>query len=195
VTTSSAARHRAPARTLGRWALPGVLAFFAWLAENTPGGVLGFAGLIATGLLVSLFYPLVVLMAIEAPGGLVPCSWRTWWRRGQERRPAISKRLRRIVYAADRHMCCLSWCRSSADLNLDHVRPWSLGGRTSFWNFCTLCGHHNRVKSNYWAFKGGRYTYRPFEGYGNAREAAAILAFELRYRRSLWRFIRAAISL
>jgi HNH endonuclease len=189
----SRAGHRAPARTLGRWALPGVLAFFAWLAENTPGGVFGFLGLVGTGLLVSLFYPLAVLMAIEAPGALVPWQWRAWWRKGEARRPGIAKRLRRVVYAADGYAC--AFCRSSGDLQLDHMRPWSLGGRTSFFNSMTLCGQCNRVKSNYWRFRNGRVTYHSFDGYHYPVRAAEILAFELRRRHSIRRFVRAAIAL
>ena len=185
--------HRAPARTLGRIALPGVFAFFIWLAENTPGGPWGFGGFILLGLAVSLFYPLIVLLAIEAPGALVPWQWRAWYRRGREHRPTIRRWLRRVVEAADKHAC--AFCGSSAQLQFDHVRPWSLGGRTSFFNAMTLCGPCNRVKSNYWVHKSGRRTYNPFEGHGNARQAAAILAFELRHRWSLWRFIRAAIAL
>lgn len=191
----SRAGHRAPARTLGRFALPGVLAFSAWLAENTPAGLFGFIGFILLGAAVSLFYPLAVLLAVEAPGSLVPWQWRAWYRRGQEHRPAVSKRLRRVVYAADRHACCLPWCRSSADLQVEHIRPWCLGGRNSLWNFCTLCGYHNRIKSDYWEFSSGRRNYHPFHGGGNWREAARILAFEKRHRWSIARFVRAAIAL
>jgi hypothetical protein len=194
-TTTRKGRHRAPARTLGRWLLPGVLAFIAWLAENTPGGAPGLAVLAVTGILVSLFYPLALLLAFEFPGSLVPWQWRAWRRREQEHRPHVPGRLRRIVFAADRHACCLPWCRSSAGIEIEHVRPWCLGGRNSYWNFCTLCGYHNRVKSDYWEFRGGRRTYRPFQGYGNAREAARILAFERRNRWSPVRFTRAALAL
>jgi HNH endonuclease len=189
----SRAGHRAPARTLGRWGLPGALAFFCWLADNTPGSVAGFLGFIALGVLISLFYPLAVLLAAEAPGALVPWQWRAWYRQGQEHRPAVRKRLRRVVYAADRNACC--YCRSSAGLQLDHYRPWSLGGRTSYWNSFTLCGPCNRVKSNYWVHRSGRVTYRSFDGWHRPVQAAAILAFERRYRWSLMRFVRAATAL
>lgn len=194
----SRASHRAPARTLGRVALPGVLAFFTWLAENTPGGWPGFLGLIGLGLLISLFYPLAALLLIEAPGALVPWQWRAWYRHGRERRPAIRKWLKRVVQAADRHAC--AFCRSSADLQFDHVRPWSLGGRTSFFNAMTLCRDCNLAKSNYWVHRSGRVTFNPVEGYlvpGRPRrgKAAQILAFELRHRWSIARFIRAAVAL
>lgn len=186
-------RHRPPSRTLGRVALPGVFAFFTWLAENTPAGLWGFLGLLGTGLLISLFYPLIVLMAIEAPGGLVPWQWRAWWRKGEAHRPSVRKRLRRVVYAADGYAC--AYCRKSHDIQLDHMRPWSLGGRTSFFNSMTLCGTCNRIKSNYWRFRSRRVTYHSFDGYHYPAKAAEILAFEMRHRWSPWRFIRAAIAL
>lgn len=198
---TTAARHRAPARHLGRWALPSFIAFIAWLAEDTPDGTGGFALVVLTGLLVSLFYPLAVLMALEAPGALVPADWRSRWRRGEAGRPHIPDRLRRTVYAADRHAC--AYCRhlgnpalaASHDLQLDHVKPWSVGGRTSFFNSMTLCGYHNRIKSNCWMFKNGRRTYKGFNGYANWDAAYDILEFELRHRWSLVRLARAALAL
>lgn len=190
---ASNGRHRAPSRTLGRIAVPGVLAFFGWLADNTPmswGGLLGF---IALGMLVSLFYPIVFLLALEAPGSLVPWQWRAWWRKGEAHRPAIRKWLRRVVEAADKHAC--AFCGSSSQLQLDHIRPWSLGGRTSFCNLIVLCRTCNVVKSNYWVMRNGRVVYRPFEGADHMRQAAAILTAERRARRNPARWIRAAASL
>jgi 5-methylcytosine-specific restriction endonuclease McrA len=186
------ARHRAPARRLGRWLVPCALTALLWLADDTPFGAEGFALFAALGASVSVCYPLLALMAAEAPGAVVPWQWRAWYRRGRPR-PSISARLRRIVYAADRHRCC--YCNSSVTPQLDHVRPWSLGGRSSVFNLMTLCGPCNRVKSNYWAFRGGRHAYNPFAGHGNIAEAAKILAFERRHRWSLLRFARAALAL
>lgn len=187
------ARHRAPARRLGRWLAPTAGTLMIWLAGNDPAGVLGFAGVVLTGLFLSVAYPLLVLIAVESPGAVVPARWRAWWRRWHEGRPHISDRLRRIVYAADRHAC--AWCGSSYQLQLDHVRPWSFGGRTSYWNFMTLCGTCNRIKSNYWQARDGRAWYKPFQGHGDIRTAAAILTFERRHRWSLFRLIRASIAL
>lgn len=187
------ARHRAPARRPGRWALPPSAALSLWLAENAPGGAAGLALALGAGLAFSLFWPLAALVVLEAPGALVPASWRASRRRGDPARPHVPNRLRRAVYAADRHAC--AYCRSSRDLQLDHIRPWAAGGRTSFFNTMTLCRSHNLVKSDYWASRDGRHAYRPFEGYDNAAVAASVLAFELRHRRSLARFIRAAAAL
>lgn len=188
-----AARHRAPAGRLGRWAVPTAATMAGWLAANTPAGIIGFGAVIVTGLFLSVAFPLLTLIAVESPGALVPARWRAWWRSWHEGRPHISDRLRRIVYAADRHAC--AWCRSSYHLQLDHVRPWSFGGRTSFWNFMTLCGDCNRIKSNYWQVRDGRAWYRPFSGHGDIEMAADILAFERRHRRNLFRLIRASMAL
>lgn len=186
------ASHRAPARTLGRWGVPGALAFFGWLADNTPGSAAGFLGFLALGLLISLTYPLLALLAVEAPGALVPWQWRAWYRRGRPR-PGISKRLRRVVYAADRYACC--YCRRSGGIQLDHVRPWSLGGRTSFYNSFTLCRDCNIIKSNYWVTRSGRVVYNPFKGKSHMAMAAAVLAAERRARWNPARWIRAAAAL
>jgi hypothetical protein len=187
-----AGRHRSR-RRLGRWLVPCAGAVALWLADNDPFGAAGFGLLLAAGVLLGLFYPLLVILALEAPGALVPASWRAWYWKDSHERPHIRNWLRRAVYAADRYACC--YCGSSAQIQLDHVKPWSVGGRTSFWNFCTLCAHHNRVKSNYWVHKSTRVTYTPWKGYGDSAQAAAILACELRHRRSLMRLVRAAIAL
>jgi HNH endonuclease len=187
------ARHRAPGRRLGRWLAPVAGTTGLWLAANGPDGAAGFAGTVAAGLFLGLAWPLLALIAVESPGALVPARWRAWWRRGRDGRPHISDRLRRIVYAADRHAC--SYCKSSQGLQLDHLRPWSFGGRTSFWNFMTLCRDCNLVKSNYWQARDGRAYYRPFAGHGDIVTAAQILAFERRHRLNLFRLIRASMAL
>lgn len=187
------ARHRAPARRLGRWLVPGIVTLGLWLAGNDPGGIIGLGAVCAAGLGTGLLWPLAALVAFQAPGSLIPARWRMWYRRGQADRPHIPDWLRRVVYAADRHAC--AYCKSSYQLQLDHIRPWSFGGRTSFWNFMTLCGDCNRVKSNYWQFRDGRVYYAQFMTRGNIRQAQAILAFERRHRRSLLRLIRASMAL
>jgi 5-methylcytosine-specific restriction endonuclease McrA len=136
-------------------------------------------------------FPLMLLGLVQSPGALVPCRWRAWYRYGRPR-PAIPVWLRRLVYAADAHRC--AYCGNGGQLQLDHVRPWSHGGRTSFWNLMTLCADCNRVKSDYWADKRG-VRYRPFEGHGNIVAAAAILRAEKRRRWSPMRMLRAAAEL
>ena len=142
-------------------------------------------------------WPLAVLCLIYGPPALaarlVPRSWRASWRYGRDTRPHIPVMLRRAVYRADRWRCVA--CGWRADLQLDHVFPWSLGGNTSLWNMVTLCGRCNRVKSNFWIWQSGRLTYRPFEGADRPQVAAGILAMERRARRRPWRWIRAAYIL
>lgn len=192
-------RHRPAKRRLSRWLVPCAGALFLWLAEDDPAGVTGLGLLLGGGALLALFWPLLVLLAMEAPGALVPSRWRAWYHdrhrdeQGNMERPHVSARLRRLVYAADRHACC--YCRSSADLNLDHYRPWKQGGRTSYLNMLTLCAFHNRVKSDYWVARDGRVHYHAFTGHNVPALAADIFALERRRRWSPARIIRAAIAL
>lgn len=184
--------RRRAGRKLSRWGLPAASACFLWLADNDPAGPSGLMAFLGLALLLSVFWPVALIMLVQAPGSLVPNSWRTWWRGGDPDRPHIPDWLRRAVYAADGRRCC--YCGYAGTLQLDHVRPWSLGGRTSFFNLMSLCQDHNLVKSNYWDEPGFR-SYRPFKGHGDIREAAAILAFERRHRWSPIRLIRAAMAL
>lgn len=39
-------------------------------------------------------------------------------------------------------------CRATADLQADHIRPWSRGGSTQLWNGQILCRRHNARKSS-----------------------------------------------
>lgn len=180
-------------RRIGR-ARHGVLpavAFAGCIVLGDPGGLGGALAALGAGLVLSPFVPLVMIGLAESPGALVPSGWRASWRYGRPR-PAIHAWLRRLVYAADRHRCV--YCGNGGQLQLDHVHPWSYGGRTSLWNLMTLCGPCNRVKSNYWVNKRGAH-YRPFEGHGNIIAAAAILRAEKRRRWSPARMLRAAAEL
>ncbi len=189
-------RHAAQ-RRLGRWLLPSSAALFLWLADNDPAGLAGITVFLALGALLSLFYPLLVILALQAPGALVPGSVRRWWH--GSKRPVVHAWLRRTVKAADRYSC--AYCGSSADIQVDHIKPWAVGGRMSFWNFMSLCGACNKVKSDYWVFRSGRVNYHPWrehEGRNRSaaeKQAAAILRCELRRRWSLVRLIRAAVAL
>jgi hypothetical protein len=59
-------------------------------------------------------------------------------------REPIPSALRRAVLDRDGHACLR--CGTRADLQMDHVHPWSLGGVTTFENLQTLCGPCNRAK-------------------------------------------------
>jgi 5-methylcytosine-specific restriction endonuclease McrA len=168
-----------------------VVSVAGFIVLGDPGGAGGAIAALAVGALLSPFLPLIMIGLAESPGALVPSRWRASWRYGRPR-PAIPAWLRRLVYAADRYRCV--YCGNGGQLQLDHVHPWSYGGRTSFWNLMTLCGSCNRVKSNYWVNERGTH-YRPFEGHGNIVAAAAILRAEKRRRWSPIRMLRAAAQL
>jgi 5-methylcytosine-specific restriction endonuclease McrA len=186
--------------------LPAFAAFSLWLYWREPGGwaLLGLAEL--------LFVPLWPLICLGFVFGLpavaalaIPRSWRMAYRR-RHTRPSVPVRIRRAVLAADRNRCI--YCGSQplaavgmrlpavdvGGLQLDHVRPRSCGGLDSLWNFVTLCGHHNRIKSNYWVWPSGQVTYRAFNNYDDRATAAAILEVERRARWNVVRWWRAAWS-
>jgi hypothetical protein len=70
-------------------------------------------------------------------------------------RNSISDDLRRRVYAADRHECV--YCGATNHLTLDHIVPYSQGGRTDFDNLLTCCDNCNGQKSDSRAFKPPRF--------------------------------------
>jgi hypothetical protein len=59
-------------------------------------------------------------------------------------RPKISPALRERVYARDGYACL--HCGTPERLSLDHIRPFSLGGRDTYDNLQTLCGPCNSSK-------------------------------------------------
>ncbi len=164
----------------------------AWGYEGTPGGGYAMLAITAAGLLAGITAPALLLAIAQLPKALVPARLLAWHRRDREDRPHIPDRLRRAVYAADGWKC--RHCRATGTLQLDHVRPWSTGGLTTFWNLVTLCAYCNRVKSNYWT-ENGRVIYRAFAGANHPEIAAAILAREKRARWSPVRWARASMSL
>lgn len=146
---------------------------------------------------------LLALILVAGPAAvlLAPRRWRKRYRhwehrpffwapygREHARSAHISERLRRAVYAADRHQCVISNEDCSGPVQVDHICPWSQGGRTSLFNTMSLCWFHNvPVKSNYWpgAFYRGE----------NRVLAAAVLAAEQRARWNPARWVRAALAL
>lgn len=57
--------------------------------------------------------------------------------------------LRRAGYRCEHRIAVLFRCRRRNRLQVDHIHPWSRGGRTSLKNASMLCGKHNRRKSNH----------------------------------------------
>ena len=65
----------------------------------------------------------------------------------------INQRLRFLVLARDNFSCCACGASPAKDggitvLHVDHIIPWSLGGKTTMDNLQTLCDKCNLGKSN-----------------------------------------------
>jgi 5-methylcytosine-specific restriction endonuclease McrA len=141
----------------------------------------------------------IPLSALAAPGrlGFLPVLFgrraRRWYRhlapRNGQRSSYCPPRFRGRILRADRRRCV--YCRSTYQLQVDHIVPWSLGGMTSLWNCAVLCGTCNRVKSAYWVSPAGTVYYRPFKDASDVATAAAIVAAERAARRNPWRWLRA----
>lgn len=184
-------RRRRPGAPWLSAALP-VAAVAGWADLGGALGAAGLAMLLVPALALAVAAPGLVLSCRALPQLLVPDRWRIEWRR-DEPRPAIPARLRRAVYAADRHRC--AFCGARGDLQVDHVKPWSWGGLSAIWNLMTLCGHCNRVKSNCWYRKDGSVCYRAFSDADNLALARQILELELNCRWHPGRWLRAGWSL
>jgi len=59
-------------------------------------------------------------------------------------RVALSKAKRRTVFERDNYKC--RHCRSTENLSVDHIEPWSLGGSNDLDNLQTLCLRCNASK-------------------------------------------------
>jgi hypothetical protein len=168
-----------------------------WVHFHEPFRIEGLLAVVAIGLLAGAMTPGIAVSAASLPLLLVPVRLRCWWRRGAprnaQRSSYIPLRLRRAVLAADWYRC--AWCHSTERLQIDHIRPWSRGGLTVLWNLMTLCGECNRLKSDYWIYRGGRARYNAFEGWHNPDQADGILRYEKLHRWSPGRWIRAGWSL
>lgn len=176
------------------------LPLWGWEDLGQPLHWAGLAGMVLAALLIIPMTLLVILFFLPAAlrGGLVPRQWRINYRARHGREGArsayISKRLRAIVFAADRHRCVV--CKSTLVLNADHVRPWQPGGLTTLFNLMTLCRTCNLVKLNYWRERSGYVWYRPdMRTPERLAQAAAILRVERRKRWRPLRLLRAAWAL
>lgn len=114
------------------------------------------------------------------------------------KRPSVPTWQREVTYAADRYRCI--WCRAKrgrrradgtvVSLNLDHIKPYSLGFNLSLWNSATLCDRCNQIKSNFWRSDSGRVYYRPFAHASSMGLAGRIARKEMRVRLYPWRLLR-----
>src|SRR6266568_2427907 len=112
-------------------------------------------------------------------------------------RPALPKRLRDIIMAADRSRCVAckrSPRRHGVKLQFDHYIPWSFGGLSSLFNVMLLCAECNRVKSNYWRSDSGKVYYRGWAGMTSATRAGGITRRELIARHSPLRWARVGLA-
>ena len=184
---------------------PGLaLPLYGWVDLGKPLHWAGLGVMTAAGLLVVPVAVLVVMFFLPAVlmGGLVPRQWRISYRgkHGREgaRSAYITKRLKYVVFAADRYRCAhcgIHWDQAG-HLEVDHVRPWSLGGLTTLFNCRALCPRCNKIKSNFWRFRrSGRAVYVPFAGWSDPILAEAILRSERRTQWSPFRLLRAAWAL
>lgn len=64
------------------------------------------------------------------------------------RRSAISEKTRQIVFERDSFVCQGRDCNATKHLQVDHIRPFSLGGSTELSNLQTLCKRCNKKKGN-----------------------------------------------
>ncbi len=75
-------------------------------------------------------------LLIVAPGLLVAAlAFGRWYYHRDSGR--ISAALRTMVLTRDGHRCLR--CGATERLEMDHIRPWSYGGRTKLGNLQTLC--------------------------------------------------------
>jgi hypothetical protein len=167
-----------------------IAAGIGWVKAGEPFHHDGLYAAAAAGFVLAMFAPGLVLSARQLPQLLMPPRILRWWRAGHKTRPHIPVFLRRAVYASDGWVC--RWCGSGQNLALDHIKPWAAGGLTVLWNLMTLCSDCNSTKSNYWRWRSGYVSYRPWAGHSNISEAAQILHWELRHRWSPIRWLRAA---
>lgn len=91
-----------------------------------------------------LFFKLYDVMSIphlEETNGLLGYSSK-----GKGRRSAIPRELREKVYRRDKHKCKGCGTKNKKSLTIDHIHPYSHGGKDVLSNFQTLCRSCNSKK-------------------------------------------------
>lgn len=71
--------------------------------------------------------------------------------KGKKNRTKIKKDVRMRVYQRDEGACV--YCDKKltmAEATMDHIVPWSKGGRSSFKNLVLCCQACNQLKADYW---------------------------------------------
>jgi hypothetical protein len=71
-----------------------------------------------------------------------------------EFRRGISKSMKDAIFKRDKGQCQYQSpktglkCESKFKIEIDHIQPWSKGGKTTFDNLQCLCFNHNQLKTN-----------------------------------------------
>jgi len=84
----------------------------------------------------------IVALVIVALVALAVALWRVWAWAGDDR--VASRQQRAVVLDRDGHRCLK--CERTELLQMDHVKAWSRGGRTTVRNLQTLCQPCNGSK-------------------------------------------------
>lgn len=114
---------------------------------------LSFLAISSLGLLAAIIYlevnegSSVVLLGIQGVAAGLARFFLFW----NNKRILASERfftgeLRAKILARDGHRCVVRGCRETQNLQIDHIKPWSKGGKTTIENAQTLCQHHNASK-------------------------------------------------
>ena len=97
--------------------------------------------------------PLTALVAILATLGALTGFVRAVIHSGHDRDPvrrfSRSEKaaiLTRAGHRCEHHHLLLGRCRTTDQLEADHIHPWSRGGQTALANGQALCKQHNRAK-------------------------------------------------
>jgi len=166
----------------------------AWAYLKDPGGWK--VGLLFAGSS-EILLPGMILCVLTVPTGLREAMTPRYERIAQRkavrvsglRRPPVKARLKRMLMRAYRGRCVS--CHSRVLIQYEHRCPYSLGGKTWFFNMTLLCSVCNEAKSSYWVMRDGWVA----DGHGlvNKRLARKILRRERRaacnplvYWRAAW---------
>lgn len=101
-------------------------------------------GVVVAATVVALLAGEAAGLAVAATAGLVAVGVERHARRRPDPRRRFSPAERRHVMDRDGWRC--RWCGSGVGLEVDHVVPWSRGGRTSVANAQVLCRSCNASK-------------------------------------------------
>ena len=136
---------------------------------------------------------LLALPAASRDGLFVPRKVRAEQRhRNPRRHRQVPARLARRIHAADRR--CVVSRDHRGPVQIDHFMPYAHGGLMVCWNLLGLCQRCNLVKSDFWRWPSGDYSYHAGPDHWDPAEAEAIVAAERRARWRPLRWLRMALA-